>query len=162
MGAVYRVHDKELDRDVALKLIRSDIAENASTLARFKREIQLSSKVTHRTSCASTTSAKPTAIKFLTMQLVEGEDLVPHPEARGQAPDRRASLKIFRQICEGLGAAHEQGVIHRDLKPQNVMLDAADHVYRDGLRARQVARAVGHDADRRRSSARPSTCRPSR
>ena len=75
MGAVYRVRDKELDRDVALKLIRSEIADNPTTLERFKREIQLSSSVTHRNVLRVFDLGESDGIKFLTMQYVEGEDL---------------------------------------------------------------------------------------
>ncbi|HLN59854.1 MAG TPA: protein kinase, partial [Thermoanaerobaculia bacterium] len=127
MGAVYRVHDKDLDRDVALKLIRSDIAEDPETLGRFKREIQLSSKVTHRNVLRVFDLGESDGVKFLTMQLVSGEDLAAVIRA-GQLPIDRL-VRIFRQICEGLEAAHEQGVIHRDLKPQNVLLGPEDAVY---------------------------------
>ena len=67
-------------------------------------------------------------IKFLTMQFIEGEDLADLLKREKPLPIERL-LEIFRQICEGLAAAHEQGVIHRDLKPQNVMLDPTGHVY---------------------------------
>ncbi|HKA37748.1 MAG TPA: protein kinase [Thermoanaerobaculia bacterium] len=127
MGAVYRVYDKDLERDVALKLIRADIAEDPETLARFKREIQLSSKVTHRNVLRVYDLGESDGIKFLTMQLVSGEDLAAVIKA-GKLPNERL-IRIFRQICEGLEAAHEQNVIHRDLKPQNVMLGADDMVY---------------------------------
>src|SRR5512143_1004657 len=127
MGSVYRVYDKDLDREVALKLIRSDIAEDPETLGRFKREIQLSSKVTHRNVLRVYDLGESDGIKFLTMQIVSGEDLAAVIKA-GPIPNDRL-VKIFRQICEGLEAAHEQGVIHRDLKPQNVLLGAGDAVY---------------------------------
>jgi tetratricopeptide (TPR) repeat protein len=128
MGSVYRVHDRELDRDVALKLIRSDIADKPATLQRFKREIHLSSKVTHRNVLRVYDLGEADGIKFLTMQYVDGQDLSHVLKRTGKLETPRL-LKIFGQICEGLGAAHEQGVIHRDLKPQNVMLDAADNVF---------------------------------
>ncbi|MEO8189143.1 MAG: protein kinase [Acidobacteriota bacterium] len=127
MGAVYKVHDSDLDRDVALKLIRADIAEDAETLARFKREIQLSSTVTHRNVLRVYDLGESDGIKFLTMQLVSGDDLGNLIKAGPLAIDR--VVRIFRQVCDGLRAAHEQGVIHRDLKPQNVMLGAGDAVY---------------------------------
>jgi tetratricopeptide (TPR) repeat protein len=128
MGSVYKVHDRGLDRDVALKLIRSDIADNPPTLARFKREIQLSSTVTHKNVLRVYDLGEADGIKFLTMQLVEGTDLGHVLKREGKLPFARI-LKIFGQVCEGLGAAHEQGVIHRDLKPQNIMLDAKDNVF---------------------------------
>ena len=128
MGAVYLVHDDELDRDVALKLIRSDIGENPEALERFKREIQLSSKVTHRNVLRVYDLGASGGIKYLTMQFVEGEDLSTVLKRAGRLATPRLT-RIFRQILEGLRAAHEQGVIHRDLKPQNIMLDASDNVY---------------------------------
>ncbi|MCA1579992.1 MAG: protein kinase [Acidobacteria bacterium] len=127
MGAVYRVYDKDLDREVALKLIRSDVADDPETLGRFKREVQLSSTVTHRNVLRVYDLGESDGIKFLTMQLVSGEDLSSVVKA-GSLPNDRL-VRIFRQICEGLNAAHEQGVIHRDLKPQNVMLGPGDAVY---------------------------------
>ncbi len=128
MGAVYRVHDEELDRDVALKLIRPDISDNPDALERFKREIQLSSKVTHKNVLRVYDLGASNGIKFLTMQFVEGEDLSTVLKRVGRLPTPRLT-HIFRQILEGLRAAHDQGVIHRDLKPQNIMLDGSDKVY---------------------------------
>ncbi|MEO8432973.1 MAG: protein kinase, partial [Acidobacteriota bacterium] len=97
------------------------------TLARFKREIQLSSKVTHRNVLRAYDLGESDGVKFLTMQLVEGDDLG-NILKQEPLPTERL-VRIFRQICEGLRAAHEQGVIHRDLKPQNVMLGPGDAVY---------------------------------
>ena len=128
MGAVYLVHDKELDRDVALKLIRSDIAEDTDALARFKREIQLSSRVTHPNVLRVFDLGEMDGIKFLTMQFVDGRDLSTILKKQGKLPTDRL-VRVFRQVAEGLKAAHDQGVIHRDLKPQNIMLDATDRVY---------------------------------
>ena len=128
MGAVYLVHDKGLDRDVALKLIRSDIAEDADALERFKREIQLSSRVTHPNVLRVFDLGESDGIKFLTMQFVDGRDLSTILKKQGKLPTERL-LRVFRQTAEGLKAAHDQGVIHRDLKPQNIMLDGSDRVY---------------------------------
>jgi len=128
MGTVYLVHDKELDRDVALKLIRSDIAEDTDALARFKREIQLSSRVTHPNVLRVFDLGEMDGIKFLTMQFVDGRDLSTILKKQGKLPTDRL-LSVFRQTAEGLKAAHDQGVIHRDLKPQNIMLDASDRVF---------------------------------
>ncbi len=128
MGAVYLVHDKGLDRDVALKLIRSDIAEDADALERFKREIQLSSRVTHPNVLRVFDLGESDGIQFLTMQFVDGRDLSTILKKQGKLPTDRL-LRVFRQTAEGLKAAHDQGVTHRDLKPQNIMLDASDRVY---------------------------------
>jgi tetratricopeptide (TPR) repeat protein len=128
MGAVYRAYDRELDRDVALKIIRPEIAENPGTLERFKREIQLSSRVTHRNVLRVFDLGSADGMRFLTMQYIEGEDLGAVLGREGRLPVPRA-LAILRQIGEGLRAAHELGVVHRDLKPQNIMLDSAGTVY---------------------------------
>jgi len=128
MGSVYKVHDRELDRDAALKLIRAEIAGNPSTLDRFKREIQLSSKVTHPNVLRVFDLGETEGIKYLTMEYVEGDDLASLIHREKALPVERI-VNIFRQICEGLEAAHKKGVVHRDLKPQNIMLGAGDHVY---------------------------------
>ena len=128
MGAVYLVHDKGLDRDVALKLIRSDIAEDKDVLERFKREIQLSHRVTHPNVLRVFDLGEADGIQFLTMQFVDGRDLSTILKKQGKLPTERL-LRVFRQTAEGLKAAHDQGVTHRDLKPQNIMLDGSDRVY---------------------------------
>ncbi|HEY7112554.1 MAG TPA: protein kinase, partial [Thermoanaerobaculia bacterium] len=128
MGTVYQVDDIDLSREVALKLIRNDIAENAMVLERFKREIQLSSKVTHRNVLRVYDLGETDGVQYLTMQFIAGGDLASLLKRERHLPMERV-LKIFKQVCEGLEAAHEQGVVHRDLKPQNVMLGSGDHVY---------------------------------
>jgi serine/threonine protein kinase/tetratricopeptide (TPR) repeat protein len=128
MGAVYLVHDNELDRDVALKIIRPEVAEDASALWRFKREIQLSSTITHRNVLRVYDLGESGGVKFLTMQYVTGGDLAGLIKQEGRLPIPRL-IHIFRQIGEGLAAAHECGIMHRDLKPSNVMIDSEDGVY---------------------------------
>lgn len=127
MGAVYRVHDAELNRDVALKFIRPEL-DDPNVMERFKREIALSSLITHRNVLRVYDLGENDGVKYLTMQCVEGEDLAALLRREKRIPVERA-VAIFRQICEGLAAAHEQGVLHRDLKPANVMIGANDHVY---------------------------------
>ncbi len=128
MGAVYQVHDRELDRDVALKIIRPELAESPDALERFKREIQLSSKVTHKNVLRVYDLGEGGGIKFLTMQYVDGESLAALIKREGRLAVGR-SQGILRQICQGLGAAHEQGILHRDLKPQNILIDRSGVVY---------------------------------
>ena len=127
MGAVYLVHDRALDRDVALKVIRPDIAEDPDTLERFKREIQLSSVVTHKNVLRVYDLGEGAGIRFVTMQYVDGEDLTALIKREGRLPVPQI-VNIFQQTCQGLAAAHEQDVVHRDLKPQNIMLDKAGNV----------------------------------
>ena len=127
MGAVYRVWDEELNRDVALKLIRPEIAADADVIERFKREIQLSSRVTHKNVLRVYDLGEADGTRFLTMQFVEGRDLSSLIKELGPLPVPRL-ISLFRQICQGLEAAHEQGVVHRDLKPQNIMVEGNDNV----------------------------------
>jgi tetratricopeptide (TPR) repeat protein/predicted Ser/Thr protein kinase len=128
MGAVYHVFDRELDREVALKVIRPELAESLKALERFKREIQLSSKVTHKNVLRVYDLGESGGVRFLTMQYVEGDSLAALLKMEGRLPVGRAQ-EIFRQICQGLGAAHEQGILHRDLKPQNILIDRAGTVF---------------------------------
>ncbi len=128
MGTVYLARDRELDRDVALKVIRPHLAEDSRILERFKREIQLSSKVTHRNVLRVHDLGQSGDLHFLTMEYVRGRDLATLLKEEGRPVLDRA-LKIFREICEGLAVAHEQQVLHRDLKPQNILVDQDDHVH---------------------------------
>jgi tetratricopeptide (TPR) repeat protein len=127
MGEVFLARDRELDRDVALKIIRSELAANPAILERFKREIQLSTNVTHKNILRVYDLGEADGVKFLTMQFVPGQDLAALMRREAPLPVPRI-VEIFRQICEGLQAAHEQGVIHRDLKPQNILLDERGRV----------------------------------
>ena len=128
MGGVYRAYDRELDRDVALKVILPHLSDDPVVLERFKREIQLSSRITHKNVLRIFDLGDALGMKYVTMQFVEGEDfshLLKREAPLG--PDRL--IRLFREMCRGVEAAHEQGVVHRDLKPQNVMIDARDGVY---------------------------------
>src|SRR6266403_4701301 len=128
MGAVYKARDSELDRIVALKLIRSELASNPQILKRFKQELILARQVTHKNVIRIFDLGQSDGIKFITMDFVEGQDLRQLLLERGQlAPEQAA--RIMLQICRALEAAHVEGVIHRDLKPQNIMLDAKGRVY---------------------------------
>ena len=121
MGAVYLARDLELNREVALKEIRPELANQPEVLKRFKREIQLSSEVTHPNVLRVFDLGEAAGKKFLTMQYVEGEDLAGFLRRSGRL-SLDATLKIFRQLCGALAAAHAKTVIHRDMKPENVMM----------------------------------------
>src|SRR6266446_3199332 len=128
MGAVYKARDTELDRIVALKLIRPELARNPQILKRFKQELILARQVTHKNVIRIFDLGQSDGIKFITMDFVEGQDLRQLLLERGKlAPEQAA--RIMLQICRALEAAHVEGVIHRDLKPQNIMLDASGRVY---------------------------------
>src|SRR6267378_993037 len=128
MGAVYRAHDRELDREVALKVIRADMAANPEILKRFKQELILARQITHRNVIRIFDLAQAENIKFITMELVEGEDLQAVLR-RKKKLDPAEAANIMAQVCRALEAAHGEGVIHRDLKPQNIMLDKMGRVY---------------------------------
>ncbi len=128
MGEVYLAHDGQLNREVAVKLIRPDLSESRTILDRFKREVHLSSKVTHRNVLRVHDLSESDGVFFLTMEYVRGRNLAALLRKEGRLPIDRA-VRIFREICEGLAAAHEQQVLHRDLKPQNILIDEADHVH---------------------------------
>jgi tetratricopeptide (TPR) repeat protein len=128
MGQVYLARDTELDREVAVKLIRPHLSESQTVLERFKREVQLSSKVTHRNVLRVHDLSESDGVFFLTMEYVRGRDLATLLKEEGRLPIERV-VRMFREICEGLAAAHDQQVLHRDLKPQNILVDEADHVH---------------------------------
>jgi len=123
MGAVYKALDRELDRIVALKVIRPQFASEPHVLQRFKQELVLARQVTHRNVIRIFDLGVAEGIRFITMEYVEGRDLSSILKERHTLPPGEAVCYIM-QICEGLAAAHAEGVIHRDLKPTNVMIDA--------------------------------------
>ena len=128
MGAVYKARDKELDRLVALKLIRPELARNPEVLRRFKQELILARQVTHKNVIRIFDLGEAAGIKFISMDFVDGQDLRAHLLERGKFPPDEAA-RIMLQICRALEAAHAEHVIHRDLKPQNIMLDQNGRVY---------------------------------
>ena len=128
MGAVYKARDTELERLVALKLIRPELASNPEILRRFKQELILARDVTHRNVIRIFDLGQAKGIKFITMEFVDGRDLRTVLRERGKVPPDE-SVQIIAQVCRALEAAHAAGVVHRDLKPQNIMLDAKDRVY---------------------------------
>ncbi len=134
MGAVYLVHDRELDRDVALKFLREDVASDPVALERFRREVALASRVTHKNVLRVYDIGEAEGLRFVTMEHVEGEDLATRLRRDGKLPVDEV-VALFRQIGEGLAAAHAVGVVHRDLKPQNILLDrsGAPHIADFGL-----------------------------
>ncbi len=129
MGEVYRAHDTKLNRDVAIKVLPEAFAHDHERLARFTREAQTLASLNHPNIAAiygieetPSTTGSGASVRALVMELVEGEDLSTHI-ARGPIPIAEA-LPIARQIAEALEAAHEHGVIHRDLKPGNIKVRA--------------------------------------
>jgi serine/threonine protein kinase/lipopolysaccharide biosynthesis regulator YciM len=122
MGTVYKALDREVDHLVALKLIRPEMAVHPAILARFKQELLTARQVTHRNVIRIHDLSEVDGVKFITMEFVEGCDLRKLLLDNGKLPPERA-VEIIRQVCLALDAAHSAGVIHRDLKPQNIMQD---------------------------------------
>lgn len=128
MGTVYKAYDKELDRVVAIKLLRVGVAAEPSAMQRFKQELLLASKVSHKNILRIHDLGDVNGIKFISMAFIEGEDLHAELKRTGKLPPDRIA-KIARQLCAALDAAHSEGVVHRDLKPQNVLIDKQDDLY---------------------------------
>ncbi|MGM0556287.1 MAG: protein kinase domain-containing protein [Myxococcota bacterium] len=121
MGNVYRARDLELDEIVALKTLERGLMDNERAVAQFRREVKLARRVTHQNVARTYDIGSEGDILFLTMEYVEGRPM--SELLREEAPvEPREGLEIVEQICDGLQAAHDAEVLHRDLKPQNVML----------------------------------------
>ena len=125
MGIVYKAIDTQLDEPVAIKTLPGDVMQRSpEELERFKREIRLARKITHRNVLRTYDYGQAEGVYFISMECVRGYTLA---ELLEESPNHRlaprVALGIARQICRGLQAAHEQGIIHRDIKPQNVLID---------------------------------------
>jgi serine/threonine protein kinase len=127
MGAVYKARDVELGRVVALKVIRPDLARNRAILDRFKQELILATQVTHRNVVRIYDLGEAEGIKFITMEYVEGENLAHVLHQRTKLSPKEA-VALIEQVCRALEAAHSVGVIHRDLKPQNIMWEKGGRI----------------------------------
>jgi len=123
MGVVYRAHDRVLDEEVALKVLRDDFGTTPDLGRRFRSEIKLARKVVHRNVSRIYEYGESGGRRFISMELIQGTDLKQRLRQLGQLDPRRACA-ILLQVAEGLRAIHEAGIIHRDLKTPNVMIDA--------------------------------------
>ena len=128
MGAVYKAQDRELERFVALKVIRPELAVQPEILRRFKQELILARQVTHKNAIRIFDLGEADGIKFITMEFIEGQDLKSLLVKQGKL-SREECVRIMVQICLALEVAHGEGVVHRDLKPQNIMLDKSGHIF---------------------------------
>jgi serine/threonine protein kinase/tetratricopeptide (TPR) repeat protein len=122
MGRVYRVLDKKLDEEVALKLIRPEVAPDKRTIERFSNELKLARKISHRNIGRMFDLGEERGAHFITMEYVPGENLRSMIRMSGQLGVGTA-ISIAKQVCEGLTEAHRLGIVHRDLKPSNIMID---------------------------------------
>jgi serine/threonine-protein kinase len=122
MGEVYRANDLLLGQTVALKFLPAQWTSHEATLARFRNEVRIARQVSHPNVCRVYDIGEAEGSTYLSMEYVDGEDLASLLRRIGRLPQDKA-LEIARQLCAGLAAAHDKGVVHRDLKPGNIMLD---------------------------------------
>ncbi len=121
MGWVYRVLDKKIHEEVALKLIKPEIADS-KTIERFSRELKMARRISHKNVCRMYHLSEESGTHYITMEYIPGETLKSMIRMTKQLSVGTA-VSIAEQVCEGLNEAHRLGVIHRDLKPQNIMID---------------------------------------
>ncbi|HEX9943594.1 MAG TPA: serine/threonine-protein kinase, partial [Thermoanaerobaculia bacterium] len=139
MGMVYRAHDEQLDLPVAIKVLRPDLAQDHKRLERFKQELVLARQVSHPNVVRTHDLGSDGEIVFLSMDFVPGRPLSELLAEEGRLDPERA-VGIARQIASALAAAHEAGVVHRDLKPCNVLVDDSG---RAAITDFGVARSLG-------------------
>jgi len=122
MGAVYKAYDSKIREVVALKLLKPEIASDPEIIERFRNEIKLARQVSHRHVCRMYDLGEEWLSIYISMEYVPGEDLKSFIRRSGHLNEAKA-IGLAKQIAEGLAEAHRLGVVHRDLKPQNVMID---------------------------------------
>lgn len=123
MGTVYRAFDHQLEEVVAVKTLKPEaVAQDSKSLERFKEEIRLARRITHRNVVRTHDLGEVGGMYYITMELVEGTSLKDLIRKRGRLPIG-VTLTVGKQLCRALEVAHEAGVIHRDIKPQNMVVD---------------------------------------
>jgi serine/threonine protein kinase/Tfp pilus assembly protein PilF len=122
MGRVYKAVDTEINEKIALKLIKPEIAADKKTIERFRNELKFARKIRHKNVCQMYDLSKEEGNYYITMEFVPGDDLKSLIRRMGRLSPGQA-ITITKQVCEGLTEAHKLGVVHRDLKPQNIMID---------------------------------------
>ena len=122
MGKVYKVVDKKINEEVALKLINPVVADDENTIERFRNELKFARKISHKNVCRMYDFNEEEGTPYITMEYVHGDDLKSMITMMGQLSIGKA-ISIAKQVCEGLAEAHRLGVVHRDLKPRNIMID---------------------------------------
>jgi serine/threonine protein kinase/Flp pilus assembly protein TadD len=122
MGKVYKVFDNKIQEVVALKLVRPELASRPQTLDRFREEIRLARKITHKNVCRMHDINEAEKVSYITMEYIPGEDLKSIIRMMGRLSPGQA-IAVAKQVCSGLAEAHKMGIVHRDLKPKNIMVD---------------------------------------
>jgi len=126
MGVVCQADDLRLAHPVALKFLPPSLASDSHRLAQFHNEVSVARQISHANVCRVYDIAEVEGHLFLSMEYVEGEDLSAVLHRRGPIPEKEA-IELIREICAGLAAVHARGVLHRDMKPANIMLNKAGH-----------------------------------
>ncbi len=122
MGKVYRAEDKKVGEEVALKVISPGMAVSSETLERFRNELKVARKIKHKNVCQMFDLGEDAGTYFITMEYVPGENLKSFIK-RAKRLDIGSAVSLAKEICEGMAAAHRLGIIHRDLKSSNIMID---------------------------------------
>ena len=126
MGEVYRARDSKLDREVAVKVLPDQVAQDDEARSRFEREAKIVGSRSHPNLVAIHDFGVQDGVAYAVMELLEGETL--HDRLKGGALPLKKCLDYALQIARGLAAAHEKSVVHRDLKPQNIFVTPQGHV----------------------------------
>jgi serine/threonine protein kinase/tetratricopeptide (TPR) repeat protein len=122
MGRVYRALDTKVGEEIAIKVIKPEIAADKASVERFKNELKIARKIVHKSVGRVYDLNEDRGTFYITLEYVRGEDLKAFIRSSGQMA-LGTSLRVARQIAEGLAEAHGLGVVHRDLKPSNIMID---------------------------------------
>ncbi len=128
MGMVYRAHDRLLEETVAIKVLRAEFANTAEMLKRFKHEIKLARKVSHRNVCRIHEFGEDGGVRYISMEYVEGTDIKQLAREKGGSLEADEAFDVAIQAADGLQAIHDVGIIHRDLKTANIMRDPSGRV----------------------------------
>ncbi len=128
MGRVYKAHDAEISETVSLKLIKPEITADRGTIERFQNELKLARRISHKNVCRLYHFSRSNGAYYITMEYIQGEDLKRMIRMTGQL-NTASALGIAQQICTGLEEAHRLGIVHRDLKSSNIMIDREGTVH---------------------------------
>ena len=123
MGMVYKAHDRMLEESVAIKVLRAEFTSTPEMAQRFRHEIKLARKVSHRNVCRIHEYGEDGGMRYISMEFIEGDDLKQLARERGGLLSIEEAFDLSAQTADGLQAIHDVGIVHRDLKNSNIMRD---------------------------------------